>query len=270
MFNSTSRAVVPAVSIVVAAGALSPPLGAAWAQTRAAANSPTEASPATAAKPAAEANPPDEAQSGDESKAPDEVKPGATTKPAAQSKPTLTIDEAEEFLRTTPSGKESLAKLQQEKKDREAILEKHFGAGIFANFDLGKSPRIRSARVVNGVVRIEEDSRAQAGFFLEAHKFLFPPIDTRKFAHGPFAGAIVNSTNGFDALALGWMVGFYTRGGANNLDTLNLGIGLSVTPRAQVLGDGIKPNEPLPSGETEIRYKYKTIYGFLISMSFGF
>jgi hypothetical protein len=50
----------------------------------------------------------------------------------------------------------------------------------------------------------------------------------------------------------------------------NLGIGLRVDPKAQVLGDGFVANLPPPAGETMIRYKTEPKAGVMLMSSFSF
>jgi hypothetical protein len=154
-------------------------------------------------------------------------------------------------------------------KNDQAILDKYFGVGIFANVDFGgnNNRRTKSARVINGLVRIEEESNSQIGFLLEAHKFLSKPDDKGNFAHGPFVALVMTDNIGINTGILGYMFGFRQ---SQTTTTLNIGLGVSITPRAQILGDGIIPNQPLPTGETEVRYKNITKYGAAVTVSFGF
>lgn len=164
---------------------------------------------------------------------------------------------------------ERLQVIKEEVADKQ-ILSKYFGAGVMANFDVnrgGRDRRVKSARTVGGVVRVEEESKSQVGFVLEAHKFWStPPNETYPFVHGPFLGLVMDQST-IDTAVLGYMWGFRQ---PSSTQTLNLGIGASVTPRAQVLGDGINEGEALPNGETEVRYKYKTKFGLAVMVSFGF
>ena len=52
-------------------------------------------------------------------------------------------------------------------------------------------------------------------------------------------------------------------------EILIISLGISITPRAQMLGDGIVSDQPLPAGETEVSYKRTTKYGIAIVVSFG-
>jgi len=53
-------------------------------------------------------------------------------------------------------------------------------------------------------------------------------------------------------------------------DSFNIGIGLMMDPSAKILGDGITENQPLPAGETQVRLKETSQWGFLIMSSYSF
>lgn len=150
----------------------------------------------------------------------------------------------------------------------QSLVEKYFGAGLIANIDFGDQNhrRVKNARVVGGVVRIEEESKAQLGFMLEAHKFTSTDPNKKRVG-GPFVGLVMGGEGGIETGILGYMWGFRQ---PNTTQSLNIGLGLSISPKVQMLGDGIINGEPLPKGETEVRYKSTTKYGLAISVSFGF
>lgn len=152
----------------------------------------------------------------------------------------------------------------KEKNGAQAILDNYFGAGIMA-YGLKDSGKVKSARIVNGIVRIEEQANSQISFMLEAHKF-FPYRDDNRIVHGPFIGLLMAGEGGIDTGILGWMFGFRSKGSDR---AINLGFGITMTPRGQTLGDGIEENRPMPVGETEVRYKYLTKYGVGVVVSFG-
>jgi hypothetical protein len=60
------------------------------------------------------------------------------------------------------------------------------------------------------------------------------------------------------------------RKSATATNSFNLGIGLVLDPKVQVLGDGIEANKPLPSGETAIRFKKEERLSGAILASFTF
>jgi hypothetical protein len=153
-------------------------------------------------------------------------------------------------------------------------------------------------------------SNVNVGFVLEAHYFFKewvvpaigpgrvcdPAMVARKqsyafynctdIATGPFVAIEIGngskSTPASDGLisgyALGWMVGFRhldfdANGNLKNKDdrsSWNFGIGLRVTPGAQVLGDGFVANAPPPAGETTVRVKTEPRYGIMLLSSFSF
>ena len=189
---------------------------------------------------------------------------GQTPPAASQSDPDKTFSSLK-----PEEKKKALDSLNEDAQKERQLLDKYFGIGLYMNADLGRQKRVKNARVVGGVVRVDEDQSAQLGFLLEAHKFLNSLNTIKKWVHGPFVGVVTNGQSGVDGGILGYMWGASPDGKANT-QTLNIGIGLSVTPRAQVLGDGIRNGEPLPPGETEVRFKQTTLYGVSFVVSFGF
>lgn len=168
-----------------------------------------------------------------------------------------------------------------------------WGIGIATNFDIGGA-RAVNASVVNNIVRVSDaSSNVNVGFVLEAHYFIrdylfgFPrgacagnsgTINCTQLAHGPFiaieiggGGSATPAANGpITGYAIGWMVGMRHPGLAPTANTSwNIGVGLRVDPKAQVLGDGLIANQPLPAGDA-IRYKTAPRYGLMVLSSFSF
>jgi hypothetical protein len=170
-----------------------------------------------------------------------------------------------------------------------------WGIGVATNFDLGGS-RVASAVPVNNIVRItDSSSNVGMGFVLEAHYFLrnfdysgrgiyvaqCAKGDTfcMEVAHGPFvaievgggSSATPTATSTVTAFVLGWMMGLrHPSLTTSPNSSWNLGVGLRVDPKAQVLGDGFVANQPLPAGETAIRYRTEPRVGFTVLSSFSF
>jgi len=86
-----------------------------------------------------------------------------------------------------------------------------------------------------------------------------------KYGIGPFF-AIQPGTGGI-------MIGLKTPKDGNNpvpiVDSLNIGLGISVEPNSKTLGDGLQPNEPVPSGAT-VRTQTRSLVGVTIMISAGF
>ena len=174
-----------------------------------------------------------------------------------------------------------------------------WGIGIATNFDIG-GKRVGTAEVIPpaNIVRIKDaSSNVNVSFVLEAHYFLrdykfafgnrdncmvgatYVNINCTELAHGPFVaievggGSTGTPKDGLvTAFAMGWMVGLRHPGASleNKNSSWNFGLGLRVTPNSQILGDGIIANQPLPPGETVIRYKNEPRYGVTLLSSFSF
>jgi len=171
-----------------------------------------------------------------------------------------------------------------------------WGVGIATDFDL-TGRRVGTAEIVNNIVRIKDtSSNVGISFVLEAHYFLRDyqlafnrsgacnPQDffnCTELAHGPFVAIEVGdgssaapAANGpITAYAMGWMVGMRHPSslvGGSQTASWNFGLGLRVTPKSQVLGDGMVANQALPPGETAIRYKTEPRVGVMLLSSFSF
>ena len=128
---------------------------------------------------------------------------------------------------------------------------------------LGSGRSIDEAQLVNGVVRVISERQVTPRLMLEKHWYLSDSWDTvnqdgsrsnTKFRQGIFVGtSLLGEKKLMDSVSIGWLVGFKPHTG--DKATHNLGIGFAVEPYARVLGDGLEKNQPLPAGETAIRYK---------------
>ena len=172
-----------------------------------------------------------------------------------------------------------------------------WGIGIATDFDV-RGGRVANATVVgtppNDIVRVtDSSSNVSVGFVFEAHYFLrdytfgpqgswtCPKWDTYciELGHGPFVAVEVASGTSsspaanalITAYALGWMVGLrHPNLTTSPNSSWNFGVGFRIDPKAQVLGEGIVANQPLPVGETQIRYKTEPRYGVMLLSSFSF
>jgi hypothetical protein len=177
----------------------------------------------------------------------------------------------------------------------------NWGLGIAADFDVGGT-RVANASIVNGIVRLNDtSSNVGVSFVLEAHYFLkdtllrgcantmpiklptgYIDYNCTEIAWGPFVAIEVGdgtnsspANNGpITAYALGLMVGLHhpklDPTGKPDTTSWNLGIGLRIDPKAQVLGDGFVANQAPPVGEMAIRYKTEPKAGVMLMSSFSF
>lgn len=171
-----------------------------------------------------------------------------------------------------------------------------FGIGIAFSTDLGKRGRIGSAEVVNGVVRVMDSENTRARLLLESHYFFTPtnarggyaerlgvrnyPDDidpltgqvrergVKNWGVGPFIALQAGEGELIQAVGAGVMFGFRRPGDGSG--SFNLGLGILHDMNVRTLGEGIIENEPLPVGETAVRYKERSQAGLMILSSYSF
>ena len=208
-------------------------------------------------------------------------------------------------LEAQRDGVEALIRDQVKEVDARIELEKlietrfrgfGFGIALGAVIDVGGRDRIESAILdPTGRVRVEEDSNVRANFMLESHFFFTPEfkfpfgfipcenlknvfgwVETGNWGFGPFVAIQPGSNNIIDSVGVGGMVGFKrpkSIGGSAPLgvgDSFNIGVGALIDIKQKVLGDGVRANEPLPAGETALRFKETSQIGAVVIFSYSF
>lgn len=152
-----------------------------------------------------------------------------------------------------------------------------FGVGLSITHDVGSIDRVSSATVDgNGIVRVTKEQNDIARVMLETHYFFESgskvlglwDAPAAGWAWGPFIALQPGTEEIIEAIGGGIMIGF--RKDKASQDSFNIGLGLIVDPSVKILGDGITENQPLPAGETEIRYKETSQGGILGLFSFTF
>jgi hypothetical protein len=191
-----------------------------------------------------------------------------TTKPAEELDPCKTDA-------TSQKCKENAAKTEANK----GFLGTNFGMGVGFSY-FGGEDVVREAEVVDGIVRVTKGGNTRPRLLLESHYFfafksdprVLTLVDTQivveaaKWGIGPFATVQGSGDEVIEAFGAGAMVGLRR---ADN-SSFNLGVGFLIDPGVQRLGDGIVANEPLPDGETEIRYVEESRWGLCMLVSFSF
>jgi hypothetical protein len=162
------------------------------------------------------------------------------------------------------------AKDPKEQKIKDKTLEKFMGFNLGAGLGVLTIPSDRlaknGAQVVNGVVRINDQTNISASVVLESHYFFADPGRPR-FGHGPFLALRPGGDKIIDTIGLGYMLGWRYDDKANS--SWNIGAAFTVSPNATVLADGITKNAPLPPGEVEARTQQKSLLGFMFLVSFS-
>lgn len=170
-----------------------------------------------------------------------------------------------------------------------------FGIGLGFTTDLGRRDRIGKAELINNVVRVTDSENTRARLLLESHYFFTPTnakggyaewlgvknysdkVDSsgaiirrgvKNWGVGPFIALQAGEGELVQAVGAGLMFGLRRPGEGSG--SFNLGVGVLYDMNVRTLGDGIVENQPLPAGETEIRYKERSQSGLMILSSYSF
>lgn len=131
---------------------------------------------------------------------------------------------------------------------------------------------VEEAQVVGGVVRVTKDYSEAVALMFETHYFFKMRTDSRQqtTGNGPFVAIRLADTEGntVDAFGVGWMWG--ARRSAPKITSFNIGAGYFVDTKVKRLGSGVVEGEPLPAGETEIRYRETDASGWMFMLSSTF
>jgi hypothetical protein len=151
-----------------------------------------------------------------------------------------------------------IAKEKSEKEKADAATKAEREKTFFAGWGLGivnmhnKNALITDATVESGIVRVREEETWTARVLLETH--WYSNWTCRWLCTGPFIGAGLSTNSFIDAVVFGVVFGSGPLIG-DLKPKYNFGIGTGRRFKVKTLGDAITPNEPLPPGETQVRYK---------------
>lgn len=154
--------------------------------------------------------------------------------------------------------------IQNQDKQSAFLGDLKLGLGFGMVLNLGSIDRVDEAQIVNGVVRVTDDGNNTVRPIFEGH--VFWDVND-KVAAGPFVGVQLDEGSVVKALGGGVMTGFRVSKGKQ---TLNFGVGAFLDPKVRTLGNGIVEDQPLPSGEDQIRYRNRSRLGVLVMTSYGF
>ena len=172
------------------------------------------------------------------------------------------------------------AKAEEQQAANREFLGIRFGIAFGLAATVGADDRVEEAEVVEGVVRVNKTTNHQARVLLETHYFWRlqdekvpilvngkpQDIDVADIGIGPFVAIQSSGDEILEAIGMGLMVGF--RRDARS--SFNLGGGILLDPAVKTLGDDIRPDKPLPPGESVIRFKEEPRWGLLVLASFSF
>jgi hypothetical protein len=195
--------------------------------------------------------------------------------PGAADEPGAAEDRGAERALSEVAKLELARNVARDEKAAQDFLGLNLGLGLGVSFDLGSGDRIADAEVVDGIVRVTKEQNIVPRIVLEAHYFIRHNGRGEDFnlatrGNGPFVCVQSSGQNAIEGFGLGWMWGWRYKPGPPSSKSFNLAAGLIFDGNVTVLGDGLEANEPLPAGETAIRFKEESRLGALIFGSFSF
>ena len=140
-----------------------------------------------------------------------------------------------------------------------------YGVGLSYIHDMGKEDRVEEAEVIDGIVRVSHKRNGIVRPILEVHGWHTKPCPNRT-GKGWFIAVQSGADNIASSLSAGFVMGVRRE---KDTGGLNIGLGFSVDPDTQVLGEGLDANKPLPGSEMQVRYKKETQYGVTLMFSIG-
>lgn len=195
---------------------------------------------------------------------------------------TLALSSSVEAVAQTQAGKGKAPEKTGDTSDAERSPETlarqefqgiSFGVGIAGMIpfnSIGEDNRIEEAVLAGDessrFVRVVRRHSTSARVILETHYF-FTPGPAERFGIGPFVALQPGTEKVINALGGGVLTGLRRE---NRSQSFNVGAGVMVEPEVRDLGQGIMEDEPLPAGETEIRYQTVPTWSFVLIASFGF
>ncbi len=117
---------------------------------------------------------------------------------------------------------------------------------------------ISEAAVVDGVIRATKETSQQAKALLEGHSYFLCDKKKTKGDHGcgPYVGVVADSNDVLAGVSIGFMWGWKSTQ-PDTSQGFSLGLGVLLENDVKDLADGFHEGEPLPPGETQIRFVEK-------------
>ena len=157
----------------------------------------------------------------------------------------------------------------------------HMSVGVILTRDLGsQGPRIESAEVKGGLIQVQKEIRSSIAPVLEAHVAFWDVgnhVEIGPFVAFGFNDAGADSFSGpITSAHAGFLISTSGKPRPELVDKVqsslffNFGGGISFTPQAKTLGDGLEIGKPLPTGVEDIYYKYEERIGWNVLFSIGY
>jgi hypothetical protein len=136
--------------------------------------------------------------------------------------------------------------------------------GLGFGYSFSDDEAIDDAEIVDGVVRVKSNKKDQPRVVLEFHKYLWCNDQAKNGTRGcgPFVAVAATQDDILSGVGMGFMYGFKAK--PSDPEGFSIGIGAILDADIKDLADGFKENQPVPTGETAIRYKSESRWSALI------
>ena len=140
-----------------------------------------------------------------------------------------------------------------------------FGVGVgvsFSDDDIISSAEIDASNLIVAT----KDETTQPRVILESHYYGWcktAKCNAGKFGIGPYFGIVAKDDNLISAFSTGVMFGWKDSRDPSSAG-FSLGIGAILDADVQSLADGYEEGQPLPPGETSIRFKTESKWGAIL------
>jgi hypothetical protein len=143
--------------------------------------------------------------------------------------------------------------------------------GLGFGFSFGLEQAIDEAEVVDGVIRVTKDRTDQPRALFEFHRYFW--CNKRETLTdrgcGPFLAVAATQDKVLAGVGVGMMFGLRSKNPTDK-EGFSVGVGGILDGDVKSLADGFKKNEPLPPGETTIRFEEKARWSGILFVTRSF
>lgn len=167
----------------------------------------------------------------------------------------------------------SAIKAVEEAAKEERLIAKFKGLnwGIGVGLSQSQDDIIEEAVLVNGVVKTNVDRTDKVRIVLDMHIFIACNKSKGGVRRGcgPFLAVSPSDREILSGVGIGWMWGWKTMESEKS-NAFTIGLGVMSDHNVKTLAAGFDKGQPLPAGETEIRYVEKSSCSSLLFISRSF
>jgi hypothetical protein len=160
------------------------------------------------------------------------------------------------------------ARLKKQAESEVEFMGLSWGLGF--GFSFSSDELVDDAEVVNGVVRMKSQKKQQPRAVMEMHKYFWcnKGYTDGKRGCGPFIAVAATADDVLSGVGFGFMYGY--KRGADESGGFSVGVGAILDGNVKDLAEGFKVDQPLPPGETTVRFEDKARWSALVFATMTF